>query len=517
MRAPPLSTPAELRIGRWTLRAPIDELELDGQRVKLEPRLTQLLLALCERAGEVVDAASLHDSVWGRLQVTPNSIYEAVGQLRRVLAADRSTPAYIATVPRRGYRLLAPVVAAAPASHGRLRLVVLPFRSRGLGPALAPLRERLLEGLIGGLSRHPACTVMARGSALALADGRDPAGQAARLFGADFIVDGHIAHRGSGLSIGAELVDARSRDLLWTGANESPPLDGPELATPMVEQLARSLDLQLTAAAARHPRSGLGPARRLAIGAWVELFCRPQNETTNQRAWSLAGRAVDADADDALALVARAWAGFRAANFGWQGLPRAETLAAAGADAQRALVRQPDLHDAHYVHGILVQAGGEFACAEAALRHGVRLMPALAPAWGDLAWLAICQGRPQEAAGLCDHAFAISPCEPHRANWHWHLARAALDLDEPERALQAAQHAIAANPELPGGYLCGLAAAQQLGRSELVAAWLPWVAARPRYATVRSIGSHYNASSPANLRHRELLMRTLGAAGLPAG
>jgi len=508
--------PGAWRIGRFTLHPGLDEIELDGQRRKLEPRLTQVLLALCANPGEVVGSQALHDQVWGRVRVTSGSIYEAIARLRQLLSADERTPVYIATVPRRGYRLVASVARAAADKSAGPRLAVLPFRAVGLGNRLSALRERLLEGLIAALSRHTPCTVMARGSVLALSDGPDLIGQVAQVFGARYVVDGSIVAQGSGLRIRAELIDAQSHELLWTDAVPSPPLDGPELSGPVVERLARALELQLMSALASDASGTLSVPRQLAMQSWVALYCRPQNERTNEAAWTLAGRAVDDDADEPLGLACRAYAGFRAANYGWQGLPRDETVAAALHDVKRALSLAPEMHDGYFTQALLVHLGGEHGRAEELFRHCLRLVPDMAPAWGNLAYIRIVQGHPQEAAALCARAFDLSPCEPLRATWHWHLARAALDLGDAAAALAAAERAIAANPDLPGGYLCGVAAAHQLGRTELVARWLPWVAARPRYGTVTNVRRNYLGNSEANRAHRAQLADWLQAAGLPA-
>ncbi len=96
-------------IGRWHVDSSADEIEADGQVVKLEPQQMRLLLVLARRAGQVVLTQELLDEVWRDLVVTPNSVYQAVAQLRRQLGDMAAEPAYIQTVHRKGYRLLAPV------------------------------------------------------------------------------------------------------------------------------------------------------------------------------------------------------------------------------------------------------------------------------------------------------------------------------------------------------------------------------------------------------------------------
>jgi len=69
----------------------------------------RLLLCLAEHAGEVVSIDDLLSRVWPEVNVTPDSVYQAVASLRRLLGDDPKYPTYIATVPRLGYRMVATV------------------------------------------------------------------------------------------------------------------------------------------------------------------------------------------------------------------------------------------------------------------------------------------------------------------------------------------------------------------------------------------------------------------------
>src|SRR5262245_50743506 len=70
----------------------------------------RLLMFLAERPGEIVKLDDLLDGVWGKAVVTQHSVYEAVAALRHALGDAADHPEYIATLPRRGYRLIAAVV-----------------------------------------------------------------------------------------------------------------------------------------------------------------------------------------------------------------------------------------------------------------------------------------------------------------------------------------------------------------------------------------------------------------------
>jgi transcriptional activator of cad operon len=99
----------KLRIGDWCVDRSSGQISRDGKTVYLEERSMRLLLCLAEHAGEVVSIEELLNQVWPEVTVTQDSVYQAITTLRRVLGDDPKQPAYIATVPRLGYRMVARV------------------------------------------------------------------------------------------------------------------------------------------------------------------------------------------------------------------------------------------------------------------------------------------------------------------------------------------------------------------------------------------------------------------------
>ena len=111
------SPAATLQVGDWRLNRLSGELARAGAAtVRLEERNLRLLTYMADHAGEVLSADQLLAHAWPGVIVSPDSLYQAITQLRRQLGDDARNPSYIATVPRRGYRLLAPVRAAVPAA-----------------------------------------------------------------------------------------------------------------------------------------------------------------------------------------------------------------------------------------------------------------------------------------------------------------------------------------------------------------------------------------------------------------
>src|SRR3977135_2284340 len=102
-------TQTALRIGDWSVNPMSGQISRDGESARVEVRTMRLLLCLAEHAGEVVSIDVLLNQVWSDVTVAPDSVYQAVTSLRRLLGDDPRQPTYIATVPRLGYRMVATV------------------------------------------------------------------------------------------------------------------------------------------------------------------------------------------------------------------------------------------------------------------------------------------------------------------------------------------------------------------------------------------------------------------------
>jgi len=98
-----------LRIGAWYVNPASGQISRDGETARVEVRTMRLLLCLAGHVGEVVSIDDLLNHVWSDVTVSPDSVYQAVASLRRLLGDDPKQPAYIETVPRLGYRMVATV------------------------------------------------------------------------------------------------------------------------------------------------------------------------------------------------------------------------------------------------------------------------------------------------------------------------------------------------------------------------------------------------------------------------
>ncbi len=108
----PVNDSSAIEIGGCTVRPTRNLLERNGRSIKIVPRTMDTLIYLAEHAGEVVSAEELIGAVWRGRIVNDAQIYKSMSQLRQALGELREDVEFIQTVPKRGYRLVAPVTPA---------------------------------------------------------------------------------------------------------------------------------------------------------------------------------------------------------------------------------------------------------------------------------------------------------------------------------------------------------------------------------------------------------------------
>lgn len=116
-----------VKIGSWDFTPSTGVLSRPGQSVRLEHRAASLLELLCQPNADVVTHADIIETIWDGRSVSPNSVAVVIADIRRALGDDARNPEFIQTLPKRGYRLIAPVsetVSAPPAETVSLEVSV---------------------------------------------------------------------------------------------------------------------------------------------------------------------------------------------------------------------------------------------------------------------------------------------------------------------------------------------------------------------------------------------------------
>jgi DNA-binding winged helix-turn-helix (wHTH) protein len=123
-------TKEPLRFGVFEIDPSARELRKHGVRIKLQDQPFAVLLILLEKPGQLVTKEELQQRLWpaDTFVEFDKGIYNAMKRLRETLGDEAETPRYIETLPRRGYRFIAPVQRR-DGVGGRLELPPTPERT----------------------------------------------------------------------------------------------------------------------------------------------------------------------------------------------------------------------------------------------------------------------------------------------------------------------------------------------------------------------------------------------------
>lgn len=99
------------RFGEWLVEPDLNRLSRGGESTRIEPLSMDVLIHLLTHKDRVVSADELLDQIWPDRHADPGMVKKRIGQIRRAIGDDAKEPAYIETIPKRGYRAIAPVFA----------------------------------------------------------------------------------------------------------------------------------------------------------------------------------------------------------------------------------------------------------------------------------------------------------------------------------------------------------------------------------------------------------------------
>lgn len=121
-----LAPAADFHLGDWLVQPSQCRLARGDTIVSIRPKLMDVLAFLARRAGHVVSKQEIIDAVWSKEFIAEGTLAQAVFELRAAIGDRRKGSRYIETIPKRGYRLVAPVspVAAEPLAVPAYVLVI---------------------------------------------------------------------------------------------------------------------------------------------------------------------------------------------------------------------------------------------------------------------------------------------------------------------------------------------------------------------------------------------------------
>jgi len=213
--APPSRSAPTLRFGLFDFDPATGELRGPDRVVRLPPQQSRVLSLLASRAGRVVNREEIRREVWGDETFVDLDLglNLCINKIRLALGDDAREPRYVETLPRRGYRFVAPVEAppAAPRT-----LAVLPFDNLNPDQEEEAFAGGVTDAVITELGKTSGVHVLSRQSVLHLKGSHRRLTQIGRDLGVDAVVEGSVLRAGPGVRVTAQLIEVDPERHLWS-------------------------------------------------------------------------------------------------------------------------------------------------------------------------------------------------------------------------------------------------------------------------------------------------------------
>jgi TolB-like protein/Tfp pilus assembly protein PilF len=312
--------------------------------IALPPKAAALLVVLAERRGEAVDKDELLRLVWPGTFVEEGSLAQNVSLLRKVLHDSQGSP-YIETVPRRGYRFVAPVRNVQEEGTGARSLAVLPLVNLSGDRSQDFFAEGMTEELIGCLMKIKALRVASRTSVMAYKDVSRPLREIARELDVQWIVEGAVRQSGGRVRVTAHLIDGATESQLWADEYEKDLRDVLALQSEVAHEIARQVRVTVTPQGTWRPRA-VDPDSYDAFLRGRHVLNRRTRDDL-RRAVDYFRTAINRDPTYAPAYAGLADAYALIGTIGYDVLPPREAMPLARAAASRALEIDETMAQAH--------------------------------------------------------------------------------------------------------------------------------------------------------------------------
>jgi len=461
------------RFGSFELDCASRELRKNGLRLKLEEQPFRLLAFLISRHGDIVTREELRNALWSHDTYVDfeRGLTRVINKVRLALADDAANPRFIETVPRRGYRFVAPVstldrsqapqepsaaatggpeplgspvplreertsnlvgrntalriawalilVAALagllwfryerPPTPPITNIAVLPVHHVDADHAEGALAESTTDELIASISRIHSLRVVSFRSVIPYTVSKKSLAEIARELKVEALVDSSLHVAGTRVRLTARLIRFPAERAVWSRTYERDAAGGIALQNEIAQNIAEEIGV-VVSSDDRKRLVQQTPALDPAVQALYtkgRFLATEPGRDSIERGIRILQKVIEKEPNYAPAYAALAE--------GWFGLssiylPPVETMPKARAFARKAIELDPDSDDGRAVLGrVHVFYDWDWTAAEEQFRQALESNPSSANAYKGRACLRMAQGRIEEALTDIDLALRIDP------------------------------------------------------------------------------------------------------------
>jgi TolB-like protein/DNA-binding winged helix-turn-helix (wHTH) protein/Tfp pilus assembly protein PilF len=470
---PEINLDTPFLLGDWTVDPARGRLTRGDEERRIEPKAMTVLVCLAQQAGQVVSREALEEQAWAGVVVGYDSLASAIIKLRKALGDNAKNPAYIETVPKRGYRLVCPAravtpgtsetagqVVATPASlqetpaaprtaipFGYLSLAflllaallaglylvtgenekppqhdgpasekpviaVLPFRNLGADIQQEYFSDGITSDLITDLSKLSGLSVIARNSVFAFKDSDVDVHRIRQDLGTDYVVEGSIRKAGDRVRISARLIDAKSGINIWADRFDGTLDNIFAFQDAVTSEIIAALEIRLTdkeRTRLARKYSNSIEAYDLFLHGWQQLWLSSREGMLQARDYFR--KAIELDNRFARAYANLALTYIYDHLLGWSGDPE-EALRMAHRYADQAIAIDPDLPQVYWVKGFADIFRKDYRQSLENAQRAIDLDPNFADGYGLLANTLNYAGNPEQADIEMRKAMRLNPRHP---------------------------------------------------------------------------------------------------------
>jgi len=486
------------RVGNWNVEPAAGQISKEETIVKLEPKVMEVLSYLASRQGELVTRDDLERDVWKGALVGYDSITTAVIKLRKALTDDARKPQYVATIPKRGYRLIAVVQdsvaeddeassreASEAISGGKAldssvskllvpaivlilvlgvivifyqreqeselpvlptaspSIVVLPFKNRSGDPNQQYFADGMTDDIITDLARLSNLLVFSGNTSFSFKGREVQPREIGTELGVDFVLEGSIRQSGDKIKINAQLVDTKTGLQKWASRYDRHLIEVFAVQNEVTASIVKALAIQLT----KQEKQRLGYRNTDNLKAY-ELFQEGQKlsrigtKESNEQAQSSYRQAIRIDPDYGRVYGALAYNLAFNYRMGWTDTPM-ETLDRALVLAKRAVTLDGSIPQTYWTLGYVYLMQKEYANAEKAVVQAVSIAPNYADGYGLLALISNNLGEAERAIDHVTKGMQLNPF--YTWDYPYNLGRAYYTLGRYDDAIEALERALERN------------------------------------------------------------------------